>query len=192
MSTGFTAHTDILLKILLSCKYYLYCNYIIRIIVFISFDYCRYIVGFGASVLFGTFMGPLADRFGRKRLCLVFCGVYSLCCLTKISPNFWWLFVGRFFGSFSNAKFYINYSKIHSIPFFPGGISTSILFSTFEAWYVCQHSVQDFPPDWISTTFSISTLWNGILAILSGIVADLGADWLDFGPVNITNSKTFI
>ena len=78
----------------------------------------RYIVGFGASVLFGTFMGPLADRFGRKRLCLVFCGVYSLCCLTKISPNFWWLFVGRFFGNLSNSTFYRSSKKFDSIPFF--------------------------------------------------------------------------
>lgn len=40
-----------------------------------------------------------------------------------------------------------------------------------------------FPADWISSTFSISTFWNGILAILSGVVADIGADWLNFGPV---------
>lgn len=40
-----------------------------------------------------------------------------------------------------------------------------------------------FSPEWISSTFSISTFWNGILAILSGIVADFGADFLDYGPV---------
>lgn len=64
-----------------------------------------------------------------------------------------------------------------------GGISTSILFSTFEAWYVCQHSENNYPADWISATFSISTFWNGILAIVAGIVADLGADWMQWGPV---------
>jgi hypothetical protein len=31
--------------------------------------------------------------------------------------------------------------------------------------------------------FSISTFCFGILAILSGVVADIGADWLSFGPV---------
>jgi len=121
-----------------------------------------YICGFGSSVLFGTFTGPLADRFGRKRLCLIFCILYILCCVCKISSNFWWLFAGRVFG----------------------GVSTSILFSTFEAWYVCQHTEHlVFPSDWISSTFSISTFWNGVLAILSGIAADVGAEWLGFGPV---------
>ena len=121
-----------------------------------------YIVGFGASVLFGTCTGPLADRFGRKRLCLIFTILYTFCCVTKISPNFWWLFTGRLFG----------------------GISTSILFSTFEAWYVCQHNEQyAFPSEWISATFSISTFWNGVLAIGAGLVSDIGAEWLNFGPV---------
>lgn len=121
-----------------------------------------YICGFGSSVLFGTFTGPLADRFGRKRICLIFCFLYIACCVAKISPNFWWLFAGRVFG----------------------GISTSILFSTFEAWYVCQHTEHlVFPSDWISSTFSISTFWNGVLAILSGIAADVAAEWLDYGPV---------
>lgn len=65
-----------------------------------------------------------------------------------------------------------------------GGVATSILFSTFEAWYVSEHSERNkFPAEWISSTFSISTFWNGILAILSGVVADVGADWLNFGPV---------
>lgn len=121
-----------------------------------------YIVGFAASSTVGTFTGPLADMFGRRRLCLAFCFIYTFCCLTKMSPNFWWLFTGRLFG----------------------GVATSILFSTFEAWYVCEHTERNvFPADWISSTFSISTFWNGILAILSGVVADFGADWLNFGPV---------
>ena len=49
---------------------------------------------------------------------------------------------------------------------------------------MCQHTTLAFPAEWMSATFSISTFWNGVLAILSGIVADLGADWLDFGPVS--------
>ena len=31
-----------------------------------------FIVGFGASGLFGTFAGSLADKFGRKKFCLIF------------------------------------------------------------------------------------------------------------------------
>ncbi|KAK2721998.1 molybdate-anion transporter-like [Artemia franciscana] len=120
-----------------------------------------YVIGFAASALCGTFAGPLADRFGRKRACIVFCMLYSVCCLTKLSPDFYWLAFGRICG----------------------GISTSILFSAFEAWYVCHHMDTGFPSEWISSTFSMATFWNGVLAILAGILADVGAEWLEFGPV---------
>lgn len=137
-------------------------------------------MGFAASSSLGTFTGPLADRFGRKRLCLAFCFIYTFCCLTKMSPNFWWLFAGRLFGMLLQSILF-SYFKTFC---FTGGIATSILFSTYEAWYVCEHKDHyEFPDEWISSTFAISTFWNGVLAILSGIVADIGADWLSFGPV---------
>ena len=46
-------------------------------------------------------------------MALSFSVIYTFCCLTKLSPNYWWLFTGRIFG----------------------GIATSMLFSTFESWY---------------------------------------------------------
>ena len=61
--------------------------------------------------------------------------MYSFCCLTKFSCNFWILGVGRIFG----------------------GISTSMLFSTFESWYVYEHVEHfGFPSEWIGVTFSRS------------------------------------
>ena len=53
-----------------------------------------YVAGFASSVIFGTATGPLADRFGRKKMALCFCLLYSFCCLTKLSSNFFWLFLG--------------------------------------------------------------------------------------------------
>ncbi|CAG0885777.1 unnamed protein product [Darwinula stevensoni] len=121
-----------------------------------------YIIGFAASALFGTFTGPLADRFGRKRLCLLFCLLYSICCLTKLSANFYMLAFGRILG----------------------GISTSILFSSFESWYIYEHVQHyDFPQEWIMGTFSKTTFWNGFLAIMAGIAANATAEWMNFGPV---------
>ena len=32
-----------------------------------------FLAGFGSSSTFGTFTGPLADKFGRKKMTLVFC-----------------------------------------------------------------------------------------------------------------------
>jgi len=121
-----------------------------------------YVAGFASSVLFGTCTGPLADIWGRRKMAIAFSVIYTFCCLTKMSPNFWWLFVGRVFG----------------------GISTSMLFSTFESWYVYEHSERHgFPSEWIGITFSITTFWNGMLAILAGIISNVTAETLGFGPV---------
>ena len=54
---------------------------------------------------------------GRKAICLAFGVMYSISCLTKHSANFHYLMFGRILG----------------------GISTSILFSSFESWMVHEH-----------------------------------------------------
>jgi len=121
-----------------------------------------YVVGFASSVLFGTCTGPLADLWGRKKMALSFSVIYTFCCLTKLSSNYWWLFTGRIFG----------------------GIATSMLFSTFESWYVYEHSERHgFPSEWIGITFSVTTFWNGILAIVAGVISNLTAESMGFGPV---------
>jgi len=121
-----------------------------------------YVAGFASSVLFGTCTGPLADLWGRKKMAMAFAFIYVFCCLTKLSPNFWWLMVGRIFG----------------------GIATSMLFSTFESWYVYEHSEHHgFPPEWIGVTFSITTFYNGVLAIGAGVLANVSAETLGYGPV---------
>ena len=48
-----------------------------------------FLTGFASSSTFGTFTGPLADKFGRKKLTLLFCVLYASCCLVKFSSNFW-------------------------------------------------------------------------------------------------------
>jgi len=85
--------------------------YLISSIVVFIFDLY---IGFGSSGLFGTFVGSSADRFGRKRLCLVYGLLYSISCVTKHFPFFAVLLIGRLLG----------------------GISTSILFSSFEVNYL--------------------------------------------------------
>ena len=137
-----------------------------------------YLAGFASSVLFGTCTGTLADIWGRRwgvalildifyfiflrRMAFAFTIIYAASALTKLSPNFWWLMTGRILG----------------------GVSTSILFSTFESWYVYEHSERHgFPPEWIGITFSLTTFWNGILAIAAGIVSNVLAENLEFGPV---------
>ena len=47
-----------------------------------------FIVGFGSSMVFGTFIGSLADRYGRRLNCLAFGILYGLSCLTKHYNNY--------------------------------------------------------------------------------------------------------
>lgn len=94
---------------------------------------------------------------------VIFCLLYSFCCLTKVFANFFILLIGRILG----------------------GISTSILFSVFESWYIHEHTITwKYPMDWISLTFSKATFFNGLLAIFAGIAAQATSEWMEYGPVS--------
>jgi len=65
-----------------------------------------------------------------------------------------------------------------------GGISTSILFTTFEAWYINEHlNFYKLPPDWLNVTFTKATFYAGLSAILAGIVSQIFVDYFAFGSV---------
>src|SRR6185437_2174022 len=85
--------------------------------------------------------------------------LYSCSCLTKHVHSFPVLMAGRLMG----------------------GISTSILFSSFESWMIHEHHAAKYPEEWLGLTFSICTTGNGIVAIGSGVVASLVRE--QFGPV---------
>lgn len=55
---------------------------------------------------------------GRKRACITYCITYILSCITKHSPQYKVLLLGRILG----------------------GIATSLLFSAFESWLVAEHN----------------------------------------------------
>jgi MFS family permease len=118
-----------------------------------------FIMGFGASMVLGTFVGSLADRFGRKSCCLLFGIVYSLSCLTKHSPDYSVLMAGRLFG----------------------GVATSLLFSVFESWMVKEHFSNGYSGNELSGTFTKAYFGNSVVAILAGLVGGMCAD--NFGPV---------
>ena len=70
-----------------------------------------FVAGFLSSAVFGTYVGSIADKFGRRRLGLVFCIVYIISCITKLYNVYNILMLGRILG----------------------GIATSLLFSVFVA-----------------------------------------------------------
>ncbi|XP_071796171.1 molybdate-anion transporter-like [Asterias amurensis] len=122
-----------------------------------------YVCGFASSVVLGTATSTMANHYGRKKLCITFSIIYSISCLTKLSRNYGLLILGRILG----------------------GMSTSLLFTAYEAWYIHEHvESNDFPKEWVSLTFSKATFWNGVLAIVAGVVSWLFAELLDLGPVS--------
>jgi MFS transporter, MFS domain-containing protein family, molybdate-anion transporter len=116
-----------------------------------------FIAGFGSSLVFGTWSGPLADRYGRKLACILYGITYILSCATKHFPNFTILLIGRVFG----------------------GIATSLLWSAFESWMVSEHLSRGFDPALIGNTFSMMITLNGLVAIGSGFVSQWAADLFD-------------
>ncbi|XP_024383533.1 uncharacterized protein [Physcomitrium patens] len=122
-----------------------------------------FIAGFGSSMIFGTVVGSLADRYGRKRMSVIYCITYILSCFTKHSPAYRVLMLGRVLG----------------------GIATSLLFSSFESWLVAEHFKRGFEAQWLSLTFSKAIfLGNGLIAILAGLVANTLAGTFGLGPVS--------
>ncbi|KAK4743607.1 hypothetical protein SAY87_009919 [Trapa incisa] len=121
-----------------------------------------FIAGFGSSMLFGTIVGSMADKQGRKRACVTYCITYILSCITKHSPQYKVLMLGRVLG----------------------GIATSLLFSAFESWLVAEHNKRGFEQQWLSITFSKAIfLGNGLVAIVSGLFGNLLVDSFALGPV---------
>lgn len=113
-----------------------------------------FVGGFGASMLFGTFIGAAADKMGRKRLCQVYCVLYFLSCVTKHAKDYWVLMLGRVLG----------------------GIATSLLFSSFESWMVCEHNARGYGGAALNDTFSLMYFGNSLCAILAGMMAEAAAD----------------
>ncbi|KAF6168484.1 hypothetical protein GIB67_005036 [Kingdonia uniflora] len=102
-----------------------------------------FIAGFGSSMLFGTIVGSLADKQGRKRACVTSCITYILSCITKHSPQYKILMVG--------------------------GITTSLMFSAFESWLVAEHNKRGFEQQWLSVT----SKWVYLLQIGQGTCSNV-------------------
>lgn len=115
-----------------------------------------FVAGFGSSAVFGTFVGSLADKYGRRNFAGLYCLLYLLSCLTKHFKAYWMLMIGRI----------------------TGGIATSLLFSVFDSWLVSEHTARGFHGDQLSASFSIAFFGNSLVAILAGELGQYTADIL--------------
>ena len=112
-----------------------------------------FVCGFASSMVVGTMIGGLADKIGRKAVCILYSISYITACFTKLVPEYWTLMLGRFLS----------------------GISTSLLFSVFESWMVCEHYKQGFDGASLGDTFAQATFGNGLVAVAAGLIANRAA-----------------
>jgi len=113
-----------------------------------------FVAGFGSSMIFGSFVGGIADLKGRRLFVIVFAAVYLASCLTKHFNQYGMLMIGRLLG----------------------GVSTSLLFSVFEAWLIKAHTDADLPKQCLPKSFSWAAFSNSAVAILAGLIANRLAD----------------
>jgi MFS family permease len=105
-------------------------------------------------MIFGSFVGGMADAGGRKKFVLVFAITYIASCVTKHFHSFNILLLGRFLG----------------------GIATSLLFSIFDSWLIKSHSNLGLESSYLSQSFAAASYGNYAVAILAGLVANRMAD----------------
>lgn len=110
-----------------------------------------FVAGYASSAILGTVIASLSDRFGRKKIALVFCLLFVTSCLTKHFQNFNILLFGRILS----------------------GISTSILFSVFESYMVHKHRQDGLPEPLLEVTFSLMTFGSSLCAIFCGLFSSV-------------------
>lgn len=127
--------------------------------------------GFASSCLFGTFIGSFADQYGRKKACIFYCILEVMINFMEHIPNFHVLLVGRVLG----------------------GISTSLLFTTFDAWIVGQHKKHNISEEHLERTFSLCSTGNGIVAVLAAVSGQYMADAFEnIGPFQLAIGATIV
>lgn len=120
-----------------------------------------FVAGFGASALFGTFVGGAADQYGRKKFAILYCVIYLGHCFTKHFNSFVLLTIGRILG----------------------GISTSLLFSVFDSWLVSESQRQGFDGGQLGDTFSLAYFGSSIAAIIAGQLGEVAANMMELTNV---------
>eukprot|EP00980_Cylindrotheca_fusiformis_P005655 scaffold1184_cov132-Cylindrotheca_fusiformis.AAC.76 len=109
-----------------------------------------FVAGFGSSMIFGSFVGGMADWGGRRAFVILFAIVYAASCVTKHFKEYGILMIGRLLG----------------------GVATSLLFSVFEAWLIRSHADAELPKSCLSKSFSWASFANSVAAIVAGLVAN--------------------
>ncbi|XWS33520.1 hypothetical protein CRYUN_Cryun22dG0090200 [Craigia yunnanensis] len=108
------------------------------------------LIGFGAALFVGCFLGLVSDLIGRKKICLVFYTLHLIIAIWKritSSPSFW------------VANVYLS-------------LATSIFSFSFETWAVVEHDKQGHRQDILNETFWLMTFFESASLIGSQVIGN--------------------
>ncbi|KAI5921514.1 hypothetical protein F4810DRAFT_342554 [Camillea tinctor] len=110
-----------------------------------------YICTYASAAISAFFTGYVADRFGRRAACLVFCGIHSLASVSVCLDRLELLILGRVLG----------------------GVGITLLWTAFESWMVAEYNARGLhrsPSFSLSTMFGLMTTANCSTAVLAGVL----------------------
>lgn len=120
-----------------------------------------FLTGFATSGLVSIFCGRYIDQWGRKKSCVLYCVLEIIINTLEHVNDVRVLYAGRVLG----------------------GLSTALLFVSFESWMITEHHKRGFHERLLQDTFSLAHAGNGVVAVLAGIAAQLLKDqYGDIGP----------
>eukprot|EP01033_Poteriospumella_lacustris_P008459 gene8460-6118_t len=118
-----------------------------------------FLVGFGATGVFGPFMGRFVDNVGRKAGTLLYTLLYAFGAMSTRSNSLVGLLLGRL----------------------AGGLGTSLLFSAPEAWLVGEHQRIQADDRWLGQTFGWAYGGDSLVAITAGQLASWATTHIGHG-----------
>ncbi|KAI1133134.1 hypothetical protein F5Y10DRAFT_260435 [Nemania abortiva] len=109
-----------------------------------------YITTYVTAAVSALFTGYLTDRFGRRRACLVFCGIHSLAAVSVCFDELPILILGRVLG----------------------GIALTLLWTAFESWLVAEYNERGFAQSSLSLSSMFGNMATSkcITAIFTGVL----------------------
>ena len=118
-----------------------------------------YALGFISGAITSPFIGPIADKIGRKRAAILYCLLEIIINYFEQYPVFTGLILSRIIG----------------------GVTTNLLFSVFESWLITEHRKRGFEEKKLEIILRDSTIASNSAAVVSGYFAHCLA--AKFGPV---------
>ncbi|GAB7366561.1 hypothetical protein MBLNU230_g8547t1 [Neophaeotheca triangularis] len=107
--------------------------------------------GFASGAVAAIFVGKLADQHGRRKGCLGYCLLYALSCALTLVQNREAMFLGRMLG----------------------GVSSTLLYSVFEAWLVSEAHEREDGAAHVGDTLATASTLNGAAAIACGVASQV-------------------